>query len=264
MEALARSGVGALTLMDLDEVCISNTNRQLHSLGDTVGRSMAAVLAERVARINPECAVRVREEWLTVDGRSTSCATSRSGLPDFAVLDAIDGVYEKAALVAACATRRAPRDVRRGGRQVGARARARGRPRVHAQRHAPRRDATHLGPVVPPVDAVDLQPDVAAGRHRVEQVRRGHAVDPRLDPRTPGEDRDLVPRLRAATPAGRRVCRSAGRSAAAALVVDPAAVGAAGGRPRPGSRGPGRGGDRMPTTWLRTWTPELSDSVLTS
>ena len=68
VEALARSGVGALTLMDLDEVCISNTNRQLHSLSDTVGRSKAAVLAERVARINPECAVRVREEWLTVDG----------------------------------------------------------------------------------------------------------------------------------------------------------------------------------------------------
>ena len=39
VEALARSGVGALTLMDLDEVCISNTNRQLHSLSDTVGRS---------------------------------------------------------------------------------------------------------------------------------------------------------------------------------------------------------------------------------
>ena len=67
VEALARSGVGALTLMDLDEVCISNTNRQLHSLSDTVGRSKAAVLAERVARINPECAVRVREEWFTLD-----------------------------------------------------------------------------------------------------------------------------------------------------------------------------------------------------
>ena len=73
VEALARSGVGALTLMDLDEVCISNTNRQLHSLSDTVGRSKAAVLAERVARINPECAVRVREEWLTVDGALRPC-----------------------------------------------------------------------------------------------------------------------------------------------------------------------------------------------
>ena len=48
VEALARSGVGALTLMDLDEVCISNTNRQLHSLSDTVGRSKAAVLANHL------------------------------------------------------------------------------------------------------------------------------------------------------------------------------------------------------------------------
>ena len=108
VEALARSGVGALTLMDLDEVCISNTNRQLHSLSDTVGRSKAAVLAERVARINPECAVRVREEWLTVDGALDLVRDEQErAAGPFAVLDAIDGVYEKAALVAACATRRA-------------------------------------------------------------------------------------------------------------------------------------------------------------
>ena len=108
VEALARSGVGALTLMDLDEVCISNTNRQLHSLSDTVGRSKAAVLAERVARINPECAVRVREEWLTVDGALDLVRDEQQrAAGPFAVLDAIDGVYEKAALVAACATRRA-------------------------------------------------------------------------------------------------------------------------------------------------------------
>ena len=61
VEALARSGVGSLTLMDPDEVCISNTNRQTNALRGTVGRSKAKVLAERVAEINPECRVHVRD-----------------------------------------------------------------------------------------------------------------------------------------------------------------------------------------------------------
>ena len=60
VEALARSGIGALVLIDLDEICISNTNRQLHALRDTVGKSKAQVLAARVAEINPECEVVAR------------------------------------------------------------------------------------------------------------------------------------------------------------------------------------------------------------
>ena len=51
VEALARSGVGALVLVDLDELCISNTNRQLHALSSTVGRSKARTLAARVAEL---------------------------------------------------------------------------------------------------------------------------------------------------------------------------------------------------------------------
>ena len=57
VEALARSGVGRLTLIDLDEVCVTNINRQLPALGDTVGRAKVDVLAERVRLINPECVV---------------------------------------------------------------------------------------------------------------------------------------------------------------------------------------------------------------
>lgn len=68
VEALARSGVGSFSLVDLDEVCISNTNRQVHALSHTVGSSKASVLADRLALINPDCAVCVREEWLNVDG----------------------------------------------------------------------------------------------------------------------------------------------------------------------------------------------------
>ena len=51
VEALARSGVGALVLVDLDEICVSNTNRQLHALRGTVGRSKAQVLAERADQL---------------------------------------------------------------------------------------------------------------------------------------------------------------------------------------------------------------------
>ena len=105
VEALARSGVGALVLVDLDEVCISNTNRQLHALSDTVGRSKAAVCAQRVALINPDCEVTVREEWLTTAGARAmmeeEAALCEEGA-QFAVLDAIDGYLEKAALIDAC------------------------------------------------------------------------------------------------------------------------------------------------------------------
>src|SRR5688572_17427562 len=58
VEALARSGVGHLTLVDLDEVCVSNVNRQLHALDADVGRAKVEVMAERVRGINPECDVR--------------------------------------------------------------------------------------------------------------------------------------------------------------------------------------------------------------
>ena len=70
VEALARSGVGSLVLVDLDEICISNTNRQLHALRGTVGKSKACVLAERVGEINPSCATTVREQWVLVEDAS--------------------------------------------------------------------------------------------------------------------------------------------------------------------------------------------------
>ncbi len=65
VEALARTGIGQLTLVDLDEVCLSNVNRQIQALDDTIGRSKALVLAERVARIAPRCVVTVEECFLT-------------------------------------------------------------------------------------------------------------------------------------------------------------------------------------------------------
>ena len=57
VEALARTGIGQLTLIDMDEVCLSNVNRQIHAVNATVGRAKAEVLAERIATIAPECEV---------------------------------------------------------------------------------------------------------------------------------------------------------------------------------------------------------------
>src|SRR5215207_8693960 len=57
VEGLARSGVGSLTLIDLDDVCITNVNRQLPALDGQIGRPKVTVLGERVRLINPECRV---------------------------------------------------------------------------------------------------------------------------------------------------------------------------------------------------------------
>ena len=64
VEALARSGVGRLTLVDADEVCLSNTNRQLHALDGQFGRGKAEVLAERCRAINPALQVDVLAQFL--------------------------------------------------------------------------------------------------------------------------------------------------------------------------------------------------------
>src|SRR5690606_40504540 len=56
-ESLARSGVGKLTLVDFDLICVTNANRQLHAMRGTTGKPKAAVMAERLRQINPRCHV---------------------------------------------------------------------------------------------------------------------------------------------------------------------------------------------------------------
>jgi len=102
-EALARSGVGALTLVDLDEVCASNINRQLHALTETVGLAKVDVMAERIRSINPECRVAAVPMFFNADTADELLA------PKFDhVLDAIDSVSNKVLLLAACRDRRLP------------------------------------------------------------------------------------------------------------------------------------------------------------
>ncbi|MBI5801550.1 MAG: tRNA threonylcarbamoyladenosine dehydratase [Verrucomicrobia bacterium] len=101
VEALARSGIGAMTLIDLDEVCVTNINRQLHALDGTVGRAKVEVMAERMRLINPECRVSPVAEFFT------EANSQRLLAPEFDfVVDAMDALANKCRLLALCQTRR--------------------------------------------------------------------------------------------------------------------------------------------------------------
>ena len=103
-EMLCRAGVGHLTLVDADTVSPSNINRQLPALHSTVGRSKVGVLAERFRDINPEVQLTLREEYLTPEGVDTLLNAG----PYTYVIDAIDTIQPKVALLAACIRRRQP------------------------------------------------------------------------------------------------------------------------------------------------------------
>ncbi len=101
VEALARSAVGRLTLIDMDHVALSNINRQLPALDATLGQAKVTVLAERVAGINPGCRVVCVEDFITADNLD---ALLRDDM-DW-VLDCIDSYRVKAALIAHCRRRK--------------------------------------------------------------------------------------------------------------------------------------------------------------
>jgi len=103
VEALARSGVGQLVLVDLDEVCVSNVNRQLPALDSTLGQAKAEVMAGRVRDICADTRVEVRTEFFTEDSalRLLGLGSDDSTRPDV-VVDAIDSVNNKTRLIALC------------------------------------------------------------------------------------------------------------------------------------------------------------------
>lgn len=94
-EALARSAVGSVTLIDMDHVSESNTNRQLHALDGAYGMSKVTAMAERIAAINPRCAVAVVDDFATPDNAAALVAGHD------VVIDCADDVPAKAALIAA-------------------------------------------------------------------------------------------------------------------------------------------------------------------
>jgi tRNA A37 threonylcarbamoyladenosine dehydratase len=96
-EALARSGVGRLILVDYDRICVTNVNRQVHATKPTLGKAKTAVMADRLLAINPDLAVDARPEFY---GPATA-ARLLAPEPDV-VIDAIDNLAAKTHLVATC------------------------------------------------------------------------------------------------------------------------------------------------------------------
>lgn len=107
VEALVRSGVGNLILVDLDDICISNTNRQLHALSSTVGKIKIDVMRERVLDINPSCNVMLVHDFISVDNANDIVASFKSKKVDI-IIDSIDGQNEKTALIAAACIHQIP------------------------------------------------------------------------------------------------------------------------------------------------------------
>lgn len=96
-ESLARSGVGGLVLVDADDICVTNTNRQLHAVEESLGEPKAAAMARRVRSIHPGCRVEEVGEFISPDNVTRLLVPE----PDL-VVDAIDTVAAKAALAAHC------------------------------------------------------------------------------------------------------------------------------------------------------------------
>lgn len=93
-EALARNAVGRITLIDLDHIALSNTNRQIHALGDAYGKAKVEAMAERIAAINPRCRVTQVDDFVTADN-----APELLGAGYDYVIDAIDAVRVKTAML---------------------------------------------------------------------------------------------------------------------------------------------------------------------
>jgi tRNA A37 threonylcarbamoyladenosine dehydratase len=99
-EALARSAIGHITLIDLDHIAESNTNRQIHAQGDEYGKAKVLAMAERIRAINPQCEVATVEDFVDADNLDALLGRGY----DY-VVDAIDQTRVKAAIVAWCKTK---------------------------------------------------------------------------------------------------------------------------------------------------------------
>lgn len=103
VESLARSGIGKITMVDLDEICVTNINRQLHAMDGEIGKQKTDAMAERLRLINPECEVICEQAFYN---EKTADRLLSSGY-DF-VIDAIDLLMQKTHLLAECKKRKFP------------------------------------------------------------------------------------------------------------------------------------------------------------
>jgi len=97
-EALARSGVAGLTLIDLDHIAESNINRQIHALDSTLGQSKVQAMRERIAHINPQCDVRCVEEFVDASNWPGIAGLDFCAGGSVSVMDACDQVRAKTAM----------------------------------------------------------------------------------------------------------------------------------------------------------------------
>jgi tRNA A37 threonylcarbamoyladenosine dehydratase len=108
VEALARSGVGRLTLVDGDSVSRSNINRQVLALESSVGRRKTEVMRARVLDINAECEVQIIDRYIDDDNLRAILERDTDGKHYDGVIDAIDSIKMKAALIYCCKRNRMP------------------------------------------------------------------------------------------------------------------------------------------------------------
>lgn len=102
-EALARSGVNEITLIDLDDLCTSNINRQIHALSETVGQMKTEIMKKRIHSINPECTVHEIQAFYSEKNADTILETKY----DY-IVDAIDSFEAKIHLIVECRKRKLP------------------------------------------------------------------------------------------------------------------------------------------------------------
>lgn len=102
-EALCRAGIGRLSLVDFDDICLTNVNRQLHALDGTVGRAKAQVMAERLRLINPEADIIPYKDFYAADNSDFLLSPGY----DY-VVDAIDHITSKLHLIMSCKARGIP------------------------------------------------------------------------------------------------------------------------------------------------------------
>jgi len=103
VEALARTGIGELTLIDLDDLCVTNINRQLPALDGTIGLPKVKALADRIALINPECRVHQVMEFVS-EANAKALLNERFSF----VVDAVDRMSIKSVIIDTCVTQRIP------------------------------------------------------------------------------------------------------------------------------------------------------------
>lgn len=97
VEGLARSGIGKITMIDMDDICVTNINRQIHALTGSIGQLKTEAMKERVMLINPECQVTIIDDFISAENMALYLNRDY----DY-VIDAIDSVRNKAAMIAYC------------------------------------------------------------------------------------------------------------------------------------------------------------------